>query len=275
MANRFLDDSARLQLRQIIPADTYYKTRMIRAQLCAGSALPYENGFAVHQANQHTPESWVATIGDFDFTFGLEGQRIQPNESPHVEIRPPSLNTKSITEKTERQPATWLEFTNLLSRSFIAPTTGTHTRRPYASAGGLYTVQVFALRRTNTHWDRYHLLPNQGALERFSPISHNVLSNHVTGNELIDLADIDFILGFGIIPELTIAKYQLRGYKFALFEIGEMIQQSASISATLSIHTRAYGHSDELGAAALWDLNADEVWIEHLQLFTKVNNATD
>lgn len=269
MENKYSNDATRLQIRRSIPAIDLTTLRAVRSQLCAGNALTIDSGFAISPLSAASANHWIMRLGEFDYALDLDNS--QPIDPPAKDIhsRQPSLTNADRHINIEARSLEQSDLHAILNNCFLKPLTSPEMSRPYASAGSLYPVQVFILARQGRQWERFHLLPLARRLENLGPVPFTEIFNYVGCDGPVALEQVDLVLGFGIIPEISIAKYRLRGYKFSLIEIGEMIQEVTRNAGSMNFSTRPYGYFDELSIANLWGLNPDDIWIEQLQLLAK------
>ncbi|MDT3766874.1 hypothetical protein QS713_02190 [Gleimia hominis] len=267
MDNKRITGATLLQLRRATPKQDFVDVRKIRAKLSAGNALPTAGGFVVSPKSAAVANPWIMTLGDFEYSREKRRVELPCLGAKRIASRHSSLITTSSNKLLKDRYADWSKFCTLVTHSFLPSFEDKEHRRPYASAGGLYTVQVFMLLRKGSRWYRYHLLPISHAVECLGDIPFHEIYKYVGADGLIDPKKIDIVMGYAIIPELVISKYLLRGYKFALMEIGQMIQQATLVADSLDYGTRVYAYYDEMSAAMLWDMNPDDIWIEQLQVF--------
>jgi SagB-type dehydrogenase family enzyme len=121
--------------------------------------------------------------------------------------------------------------------------------RPYASGGGLYPVEAYALlldiegmSSQVTHYDPFaHRLDVLAEVPR-EGILHAV--NDLDGQ----LAASGFIVVLTAVMERTTVKYGMRGYRFALIEAGEVTQNLSLCAVAHRLATLPWGgyHDDQV-----------------------------
>lgn len=146
---------------------------------------------------------------------------------------------------------------------------GTTSLRSYASAGGLYPVQVLlGVRRGNGDgavWAVSHYIPSANGIEDLVDITSADMANFVGQMDEFNPLWSDFFIAYVVIPAVVAAKYGPRGYKFALLEVGAMQESVRRAADMKGWGSRCYGYYDELGISDLFGLNADRVWIDGVQ----------
>lgn len=116
-----------------------------------------------------------------------------------------------------------------LGEVFAGLARGRRGARPYASAGGTYPLEVFALlpnvsgplRKTAVHYDPFcHALTAVTELPPWDEYRDAVNLDNVNGVP-------HAVVVFALFPERTTAKYGERGGRFALIEVGHAAQNLA------------------------------------------------
>lgn len=74
-----------------------------------------------------------------------------------------------------------------------------------------------------------------------------------------------------VVPLLATIKYNSRGIKFSLIEVGTMMQHASINANLLELGTRVYGYYDEQGASNIFNLNPKYFWVEGVQLFRSLD----
>lgn len=159
----------------------------------------------------------------------------------------------------------------LLAGSFGTHTRGESARRSYPSAGGLYPVQVVAVaprRMFSREENVFHVRPARNLLEPVAtvPLERVAAAAPTLGG--VSPLESDFILAYGIPVLASIAKYGLRGYKFAVMETGAAMQQAALTAGRIGMASRPWAYFDEFQMADALGFNGRTFSIELLQLFT-------
>ena len=134
----------------------------------------------------------------------------------------------------------------------------TDARRPYASAGALYPVEILvwaeAPSRCGLEPGIHHYLPREHALEKLTdhaPSLDSVLGREgrrVMGNPAFALI---------LVANLSRAlfKYRSRGYRHALVEVGLMLRQSEQVAEALGLRSRIWSAFDDRRVIAEAGLN--------------------
>ncbi|AXT61603.1 SagB/ThcOx family dehydrogenase [Aquimarina sp. AD10] len=117
------------------------------------------------------------------------------------------------------------------------------TFRTYASAGGLYPVEIYVLRPDHTHteWKAYHYAPKTHNLTMVNSCIKQVkviesLQDHKEYSK--DCGAIIFLTG---VLKRSLDKYGALGYRFSLIEAGGILQQLGLASAGMGLGTLAWG----------------------------------
>jgi SagB-type dehydrogenase family enzyme len=191
-----------------------------------------------------------------------------PLEEPVHDRRPSMPAGSRSTAGTEALEDKVLE---LLAGSFGSHAKNESARRAYPSAGGLYPVQVVAVtprKLFSREENVFHVRPARNILEPVATVPMERVAAAVPSLGGVSPFEADFILAYGIPALASIAKYGLRGYKFAVMETGAAMQQAALIAARVGMASRPWAYFDELQMADALGFNGRTFSIELLQLFT-------
>lgn len=131
----------------------------------------------------------------------------------------------------------------LLIHSFGSYQSGIRVgHRPYPSAGGLYTVEPFVVvHRSNEHDLKagvYQFLPNDHILGCW-PIISNSCPLAMLGyldNSHSPSVSVIYVLNV----HKALFKYQFRGYRHALMEVGSMYQQAKRIADKMGVRSHCW-----------------------------------
>ena len=244
--------------------DRVYKAR---SSITGDNAWHQDNkGFAICSLPAADQQPWLVTsLLGRDISFTPQTEPLDPVE--HYRPRQRSL----CTGQTVPIPVEAEEIYRFIGSVFsTSKNMNNFSPRTYPSAGGLYPVQVVVAHRNTSdleEWESLHYISSTNSIESLSKFTSAEMLCYIGHTDTFDPRSADFIVAYLVLPCLSIAKYEPRGYKFSLLEVGTM-QESARQAGELSgWQSRAYGYYDELGIAALFGLNPDRAWIEGLQFF--------
>jgi len=118
--------------------------------------------------------------------------------------------------------------------------------RTYASAGGLYPVEIYVLRPNEeyTNWKSYYYSVKKHELALISPCI-NPAYLHQNLSNVDSSQDIGAIIILTGIFERSVHKYGSLGYRFALTEAGGMLQQLGLASAGLGLGSIVWGGAND------------------------------
>ncbi|KAA1243751.1 SagB/ThcOx family dehydrogenase [Aquimarina sp. RZ0] len=118
--------------------------------------------------------------------------------------------------------------------------------RTYASAGGLYPVEIYVLRpnKEYTNWRSYNYSPKKHELALISPtIDPKELYKSVDAND--SFQDIGAIIVLTGIFERSLHKYGSLGYRFTLTEAGGILQQLGLAATGLGLGSIIWGGAND------------------------------
>lgn len=259
-----------LQLETVIPDKWFDRVYSARSAITDSNGwhIPGK-GFAFHSSPVAVGQPWILdALAERDIHLGYDIDKL--GELPHFEARKRSLMTNSVSR--EKCGIASTEVLKFLVETFgVSESAGPVSRRTYASAGGLYPVQVLLgckqSGKTEKGWDVLHFIPSLGAVEKLPGFADEQLLTYVGAMENFDPTESDFLLAYTLFPSVVVAKYGPRGYKFALIEVGSMQEVARRSASRYGWDSRPYGYYDEQALPNLFGLNPDNVWIEGLQFF--------
>lgn len=262
-----------LQLARLLPSDWITLTRRAREAISGDSGTfgsDKDGGFTLRSTFPADNSQWLLPAISRDLPLGggvrksfssdklmFDRRSCLELDGNSVESRPPPLDPEILD--------------SLIDNSFGARTALSSiddARRPYASAGGLYTVQIFILRPCDAEraaWSVQHYLPQSLEYEHLGIVSTFEVLLHMRETPPISLVNSDALLCYLIVPELSLAKYGPRGYKFALIEIGAMMASVERSADRHHLRCRPYGFFDERSFPSLLGVNPDSAWVECIQ----------
>jgi len=134
----------------------------------------------------------------------------------------------------------------------------TGPRRPYASAGALYPVEILvwseSVSRSGLEPGIHHYLPREHALELLTdcaPSLDSVLGPE--GHKVMGTPAFSLFLVANLSRALF--KYRSRGYRHALVEVGLMLRQSEHVGDALGLRSRIWSAFDDRRVIAEAGLN--------------------
>jgi SagB-type dehydrogenase family enzyme len=205
--------------------------------------------------------------------------------SPAIELPPPRESGSSLqrclsqrrTERAFAGRAVAMDRLSSVLHDAIAPTrehviSRQHdcrlSLRPYASGGGLYPVEAYVLlldieglAPQVTHYDPFaHRLDVLGEVPREKMLA---VVNDVDGQ----LAPSAFIVILTAALERSTVKYGMRGYRFAMIEVGEITQNLSLCAVAHRLATLPWGgyHDDQVADLLRID-NVSEVVLHCLAM---------
>ncbi|OEK07535.1 hypothetical protein A8C32_17210 [Flavivirga aquatica] len=138
--------------------------------------------------------------------------------------------------------------------------------RTYASAGGLYPVEIYVFRPNEqyTNWQSYYYSLKKHELSLISPSINpeDLYQNIGTSESTQEIGAIIVLTG---IFERSVHKYGSLGYRFALTEAGGMLQQLGLASAGLGLGSIVWGGANDDKINELIEVNGvDETMLNCL-----------
>lgn len=275
----YIDDALLYQIDPEIDFEEKIKLYKARVAISGNNALWEKGrGFRIIKENASNRASWIINaLHGQDVYLGGEVRKVSSLSQITASYREESLQTKDIEEYSvigERKVSNINQKIDDYIQSVFGVFKDSNTgknRKSYPSAGGLYTVQVFVVKRlyNSEHgdWSVEHYMPSLGLYEHINYIEMDDLATVVGTSETIDINKLDFFLAYGVIPILATAKYGNRGYKFALLEVGHMMQCAITNARNHSLLQRIYGYYDEHSISDLLGMNSQSVWIEGIHCF--------
>jgi SagB-type dehydrogenase family enzyme len=200
-------------------------------------------------------ENLKALIGkDVSFVSGLSVDvPLPPAEGPPEQALRRKPSGRNFDDRTE------LNFSvvaHLLREALTADASG---RRAYPSGGALYPVETYVVRTSqgSIGW------PNQENVMRLRPMAAaleiietghdtDILLSTLSGFESEYLGRPHFALVYTIHLDRALFKYEYRGYRLAMMEIGSMYQMCALHAKKLGLENRVWaGFHDHLVSKTL------------------------
>lgn len=119
-------------------------------------------------------------------------------------------------------------------------------RRPYPSAGRLYSVEVFVCIFAGKELSQlgtgvYHYLPHSSSLELVTSRSPKEMMAVFFHSRSEAALIPDFLLVYQVNFLVSVVKYRLKGYRFSLMEVGSMYQQAEIVGRSLGLGCRVWG----------------------------------
>ena len=161
-------------------------------------------------------------------------------------------------------------FEQIITNSFFASGPD-RNRRPYASAGALYSVQAFVHIWNVKGYEpgTYHVLPISCALESVSAAPIDLLDRSVFCQDLKPLSHACFSLFYAAAAVLPIAKYGNAGLRLATMEAGAMYQQAEQCAARFNVRSRVLNSTFHENLCRLHGASPKLLWPLAFQVFGK------
>ena len=261
----YIDNSVMYQIMYEVPDDRILECLKIRNQMCGSNGVGDGKKFVISDGKKISRYLLESLRGDVVFSGGIEHKGVVFSRTERSEWNN-GLNNKINKERIF---------------NFIYTVFGVNCddkRRGYPSAGGNYPVNIIFICRSeemDNYWNMYHLLPTINSIEAVGNIPEEELRKVISSSDQVDVFSSDFIVFYGVIPYLTIAKYGLRGYKFSLIEVGLAAECGTLLAAENNIYEKLYGYYDERGISEVLGFNENTIFIELMHLFKFKGDADE
>lgn len=204
---------------------------------------------AFHQKTTYLLDQRFAKYGQFP----ISAQTLAQLEFTDNEVSPffhDSIKLSSHSNVNIRRNYSNLNFTDkkmpfsdlstLLTESFLADA---NNKRPYPSGGGLYPADVFVLLMQDRMIDApasgvYHYRPSLGLMQQIKKTTTDELYSTVFAESVEQIGSPCVCFVYTINLQKAVVKYNYRGYRNAILEVGSMYQQADLVAQALSIRNR-------------------------------------
>jgi SagB-type dehydrogenase family enzyme len=262
-----MSDELNYLLASLVPDEQVTALSTVRAHLLASNYGSRGDAFLLADRTSATKDVRIMELlQGYDYSLSperLEIVELQP--SVHNRRNSLDLNSRGSAQSEQRRP-----MLELVSQFFARSVRPNFAASPYASAGGLYTVQPVVVPLINfpdaEAYGVWHVRAQAGIAERINSTTRPALRNMISLQAGMDPLNGALLIAFVVLPYATLAKYGTRGYKFVLFEIGSMIQHIASIATEYNWAARAVGGFDEQGFASVLGLSPQGAYVELIQI---------
>ncbi|RLQ94839.1 SagB/ThcOx family dehydrogenase [Falsibacillus albus] len=184
-----------------------------------------------------------------DYRFAEQLNLDFPEECSDISLLDSMLQRRSV-RKFSGEPVGLSALSTLLYYSHgVKNRIGSLHSRSYASAGGRYSSEVYILVK-NVEGMKPGVYHYDGVQHKLDVIHHNPVNDSFLINEQ-EMGNYSFLICIGSYFDGMTQKYGERGYRYCLFDVGQICQNVYLLSTALEIGCCAIGgfYDDELNRA--------------------------
>ncbi|MBE6049025.1 MAG: SagB/ThcOx family dehydrogenase [Clostridium sp.] len=164
-------------------------------------------------------------------------------------------------------------FSNLISIFKQISNNNGYVKYYYASAGGLYPIDIYVYIKGNRveHLNRglYYYSPIENSLSLVTEQELTEEMHYYSNKEIFNSSAISIFFVYN--AQANIPKYGGNGYLYACIDTGIMVSTFTTIAETLGIGLCSIGEMDFKKVSKLFKLNKDQILIHELECGIKKN----